>query len=437
MRKLLAVAVAARALLAAAPARRRADRRRGERRHHAADRHAAVRLHRALAARRRRAAGHRAPDHRRPGRRPVREDLRGQPRDPHARAGAGDRARHGDRARRARAGGPRRDPVRARAARVRADPGDRHPAREHHDRRHPHALVHRPDLADRLDRLRGARRRRLRPARLRVHRAGDRARRSWSRTRTACPRSSASARRSVTNASRNRNFEPFKRNEDVPKDEAAREGGVDRPAADRDPRGRARRPPDRRVVELRRSTRRPSATRTSSSPATTPSFTERIVEPKIRTARAQARDARAAAGDGRERLDELERGRHLARRRAPTRTAGSERRASSTAATRSRGAHMAGHEGRARAAEGLAQGREGDDGRHAARLAARLRGLRRQDGRRRAGRPERRARRRAGSRPTTAPARPFDGFAGPGQGMKMPLLGGPGDSLVPGTQPVA
>jgi neutral ceramidase len=31
---------------------------------------------------------------------------------------------------------------------------------------------------------------------------------------------------------------------------------------------------------------------------------------------------------------------------------------------------------------------------------------------------------------------PFDGFAGPGQGMKMLLLGGPGDSLVPGTQPV-
>ena len=32
---------------------------------------------------------------------------------------------------------------------------------------------------------------------------------------------------------------------------------------------------------------------------------------------------------------------------------------------------------------------------------------------------------------------PFDDFAGPGQGMKMPLLGGPGDSLVPGTQPVS
>jgi neutral ceramidase len=32
---------------------------------------------------------------------------------------------------------------------------------------------------------------------------------------------------------------------------------------------------------------------------------------------------------------------------------------------------------------------------------------------------------------------PFDGAAGPGQGMKMPLLGGPGDSLVPGTQPVS
>ncbi|HYH60151.1 MAG TPA: neutral/alkaline non-lysosomal ceramidase N-terminal domain-containing protein [Thermoleophilaceae bacterium] len=32
---------------------------------------------------------------------------------------------------------------------------------------------------------------------------------------------------------------------------------------------------------------------------------------------------------------------------------------------------------------------------------------------------------------------PFDGFAGPGQGMKMLLLGGPGDSLVPGTQPIS
>ena len=32
---------------------------------------------------------------------------------------------------------------------------------------------------------------------------------------------------------------------------------------------------------------------------------------------------------------------------------------------------------------------------------------------------------------------PFDGFAGPGQGMKMLALGGPGDSLVPGTQPVS
>ncbi len=32
---------------------------------------------------------------------------------------------------------------------------------------------------------------------------------------------------------------------------------------------------------------------------------------------------------------------------------------------------------------------------------------------------------------------PFDGFAGPGQGMKMTALGGPGDTLVPGTQPVS
>ena len=32
---------------------------------------------------------------------------------------------------------------------------------------------------------------------------------------------------------------------------------------------------------------------------------------------------------------------------------------------------------------------------------------------------------------------PFDGFAGPGQGMKMLALGGPGDTLVPGTQPVS
>ena len=32
---------------------------------------------------------------------------------------------------------------------------------------------------------------------------------------------------------------------------------------------------------------------------------------------------------------------------------------------------------------------------------------------------------------------PFDDFAGPGQGMKMLLVGGPGDSLVPGTQPVS
>ena len=32
---------------------------------------------------------------------------------------------------------------------------------------------------------------------------------------------------------------------------------------------------------------------------------------------------------------------------------------------------------------------------------------------------------------------PFDNFGGPGQGMKMPLLGGPGNSLVPGTQPVS
>ena len=32
---------------------------------------------------------------------------------------------------------------------------------------------------------------------------------------------------------------------------------------------------------------------------------------------------------------------------------------------------------------------------------------------------------------------PFDGFSGPGQGMKMLALGGPGDTLVPGTQPVS
>ena len=65
-------------------------------------------------------------------------------------------------------------------------------------------------------------------------------------------RSSGIGKTQLTNASRNRNFEPFKRNEDVPKDEAAREGGVDRSGDDRPSRGRGRRPADRRLVELRR-----------------------------------------------------------------------------------------------------------------------------------------------------------------------------------------
>ena len=136
--------------------------------------------------------------------------------------------RHGDRARRARAGGPRRDPVRARPARVRADPRDGHPAREHHDRGHPHALVHRArsGRSTRPATRRSAATRSTR-ASSSSPRTGSR-RRSWSRTPTACPRSSASAKARVTNASRNRNFEPFKRNEDVPKDEAAaKEASID------------------------------------------------------------------------------------------------------------------------------------------------------------------------------------------------------------------
>ncbi len=71
-------------------------------------------------------------------------------------------------------------------------------------------------------------------------------------------------------ASRNRNFEPFKRNEDIPKDEAgAKEASID-PALTvirvDEPDGQ----PDRRVVQLRDPRRPPSGTRTCSSRATTP-----------------------------------------------------------------------------------------------------------------------------------------------------------------------
>ena len=104
--------------------------------------------------------------------------------------------------------------------------------------RHPHALLDRADLAGRQRRLRRARRRPLRPAHLRAHRARASPRRSCDGRRAPRAREARRRRRRrCTDASRNREFDPFKLNPEAPADDdaAARAASID-PDAEGGPR---------------------------------------------------------------------------------------------------------------------------------------------------------------------------------------------------------
>lgn len=253
------------------------------------------------------------------------------------------------------------------------------------------------------------------------------------------------ARTRVTNASRNRNFEPFKRNEDVPKDEAAaKEASID---------------PILTVIRVDETDGRPIGVWSNFAIHATsfgdenllfsgdnPAFTERIVERKIRArARRLGIPARRPGtvvnvwtnsneGDispdgGTEKVPA-----------EPTATPAQEEPAAEESlqygGNSFTGAHMAG----VKVARGVLRAwrRAGRTMTTDVPLDSRLAYVA-FDGRTADGEPigPNAVLGQGGITAGDGTCAPFDGFAGPGQGMKMPLLGGPGDSLVPGTQPLS
>ena len=248
----------------------------------------------------------------------------------------------------------------------------------------------------------------------------------------------------LTNASRNRNFEPFKRNEDVPKDEAAaKEASID---------------PVMTVLRVDETDGRPIGVWSNFAVHQTSfdddnllfsgdnaSFTERIVEGKIRKAgRRQGTPARRPGavvnvwtnsneGDispdgGTDKVPAEPTAK-------PAQDAPPAEESLQYGGNSYTGAHMAG----VKVARGLMRAwrRAGNAMTADLPVDSRL-GYVAFDGASADEEPvgPNAVLGQGGITADDGTCAPFDGFAGPGQGMKMPLLGGPGDSLVPGTQPV-
>ena len=234
----------------------------------------------------------------------------------------------------------------------------------------------------------------------------------------------------LTSASRNRNFEPFKRNEDVPKDEAAaKEASID---------------PLMTVVRVDETDGRPIGVWSNFAVHQTSfgddnllfsgdnaAFTERIVEQKIRqAARRHGTPARRPGAVVNVWTNSNEG--DISPDGGTDKVGEESLQYSGNSFT---GAHMAG----VKVARGLMRAwrRAGSAMTADLPLDSRL-GYVAFDGVGADGEPvgPNAVLGQGGITAGDGTCAPFDGFAGPGQGMKMPLLGGPGDSLVPGTQPV-
>jgi neutral ceramidase len=235
----------------------------------------------------------------------------------------------------------------------------------------------------------------------------------------------------VTNASRNRNFEPFKRNEDAPKDEtAAAEASID---------------PQMTVIRVDETDGRPIGVWSNFAIHETSfgdenllfsgdnaAFTERIVEKAIRR---RARKRGTPARRPKSVVNVWTNGNEgdISPDGSTDKVGDESLQYSGNSFT---GAHMAG----VKVARGLLRAwrRAGKAMTPDLPLDSRL-GYVAFDGAEADGEPVG-PNAVLGSGGITAEdgtCAPFDGFSGPGQGMKMFLLGGPGDSLVPGTQPVS
>jgi neutral ceramidase len=247
------------------------------------------------------------------------------------------------------------------------------------------------------------------------------------------PAQAGIAKTQLTNASRNRNFEPFKRNEDVPKDEAgAKEASID---------------PVMTVIRVDEADGRPIGVWSNFAVHQTSfgddnllfsgdnaAYTERIVEHKIRTA-------------ARKRGTPARRPGHVVNVWTNSNEGdispdgGTEKDPANAKESLQYGgnsfteAHMAG----VKVARGLIRAwrRAGKAMTADVPVDSRL-GYVAFDGVSADAEPvgPNAVLGQGGITADDGTCAPFDGFAGPGQGMKMPLLGGPGDSLVPGTQPV-
>jgi neutral ceramidase len=250
----------------------------------------------------------------------------------------------------------------------------------------------------------------------------------------------------VTDASRNRNFEPFKRNEDVPKDEAAaKEASID---------------PVLTVIRVDETDGRPIGVWSNFAVHETSfgdenllfsgdnaSFTERIVEDEIRAdARERGTPARRPetvvnvwtnsnegdiSPDGGTDKVPAEPGAPQPAQDEPPKEESLQYSGNSFTS-----AHMAGM----KVARGVIKAwrRAGKDMTTDVPLDSRL-GYVAFDGETADGEPvgPNAVLGSGGIVADDGTCAPFDNAAGPGQGMKMLLLGGPGDSLVPGTQPVS
>ena len=237
----------------------------------------------------------------------------------------------------------------------------------------------------------------------------------------------------VTNASRNRNFEPFTRNEDVPEDEeAAREASID---------------PRLTVIRVDETDGRPIGVWSNFAIHETSfgdenllfsgdnaAFTERIVEQKIRR-RARRRGTPARRPKTVVNVWTNSNEGDISPDGAPYKV-GEESLQYPGEKNSFPGAHMAG----LKVARGVLRAwrRAGKAMATDVPLDSRL-GYIAFDGEEADGEPvgPNAVLGSGGIVAEDGTCAPFDNAAGPGQGMKMFLLGGPGDSLVPGTQPVS